>query len=330
MAAPGTPPDEFALIARLFAPLARGWPGAYGLLDDAATIAPPPGEELVVTKDLIVEGVHYLADDPPALIARKLLRVNVSDLAAKGARPLGYLLGLVLPRRVTLAWLDRFAAGLAEDQARYGMSLIGGDTTAGEGPAVFSLTAFGALPVGTIMRRGGARPGDRVYLSGTLGDAALGLKAIKGEIPGLDAEARAVLIGRYRLPEPRPELGIRLRGLAHAAIDVSDGLIADLGHLCAVSGVGAEVEVAALPLSPAARAALALEPRLIDAVLTGGDDYEVLFAAPASAAEAIEAAAQAAAVPVGAIGRIVEGEGVKALAADGAPLALGIGGYRHF
>ena len=330
MAAPDTRPDEFALIARLFAPLARDWPGAYGLVDDAATIAAPPGEELVVTKDLIVEGVHYLPDDPPDLVARKLIRVNVSDLAAKGARPLAYLLGVVLPRRLTLDWLDGFAAGLKDDQARYGMSLIGGDTTAGEGPAVFSLTAFGTLPVGTILRRGGARPGDRVYLSGTLGDAALGLKALKGELPGLDADLRAALVGRYRLPKPRPELGVRLRGLAHAALDVSDGLIADLGHLCEVSKVGAEIEVASLPLSPAARSALAADRRLIEPVLTGGDDYEILFAAPPPAAGVIQLAANAARVAVTAIGRIVEGQGVRALGPDGAPLAFGPGGYRHF
>ncbi len=330
MPAPDQPPDEFALIARLFAPLARDWPGAYGLLDDAATIAPPPGEELVVTKDLIVEGVHYLPEDPPDLVARKLLRVNVSDLAAKGARPLAYLLGVVLPRRLTLDWLERFAAGLEQDQAHYGMSLIGGDTAAGEGPAVFSLTAFGTLPVGTIMRRGGAKPGDRVYLSGTLGDAALGLKVLKGALSGLPVAGQEALIARYRLPEPRPALGVRLRGLAHAALDVSDGLVADLGHLCDVSKVGAAVEVAKLPLSPAARAALALDPRLIETVLTGGDDYEILFAAPASAAEAIERAALAAGVPLAEIGRIIEGAGVEALGPDGRALALTRGGYRHF
>ncbi|MSO74079.1 MAG: thiamine-phosphate kinase [Alphaproteobacteria bacterium] len=330
MPAPDQRPDEFAMIARLFAPLARDWPGAYGLLDDAATIAPPPGEELVVTNDLIVEGVHYLPDDPPDLVARKLLRVNVSDLAAKGARPLGYLLGLVLPPRLTLDWLERFAAGLGQDQARYGMSLIGGDTTAGEGPAVFSLTAFGSLPAGTIMRRGGAKPGDQIYLSGTLGDAALGLKALKAELPNLETAARTFLVDRYHLPEPRPELGQRLRGLAHAALDVSDGLIADLGHMADVSKVGAEIEIAKLPLSPAARSALAADDGLIDTVLTGGDDYEILFAAPESAAKVVRQAGQAAGVPISVIGRIVEGQGVRARSPDGTPRALGQGGFRHF
>ncbi len=329
MTAPDKLPDEFALIARLFAPLARDWPGAYGLLDDAATIAVPPAEELVVTKDLIVEGVHFMPDDPPDLIARKLLRVNVSDLAAKGARPVGYLLGLTISRRTTLDWLDRFAAGLGADQARYGMSLIGGDTTAGEGPAVFSLTAFGSLPIGTIMRRGGAKPGDRVFLSGSVGDAALGLMALKGELPTLDAAARTYLVGRYHVPEPRPELGVRLRGLAHAALDVSDGLIADLGHMAEVSGVGAEIEIASLPLSPAAQSALAADGALIDTILTGGDDYEILFAAPEAAAQVIQEAAKATGTAVTAIGRIVAGRGVKALRPDGTPHRLERTGFRH-
>jgi thiamine-monophosphate kinase len=328
--APDTPRDEFELIARLFAPLARGWPGAYGLLDDAATIAPPAGHELVVTKDLIVEGVHYLPADPPDLVARKLIRVNVSDLAAKGAEPLAYLLGLALPRGVSMSWLEGFARGLAADQAAYGLHLIGGDTTSGEGPAVLSLTAFGTVPLGGMLRRAGARPGDHVYVSGTIGDAALGLVVLKGGLPGLGAAERGALIQRYRLPEPRPSLGPRLRGIVHACLDVSDGLIADLGHICEVSGVGAEIEVARLPLSPAARAALAHEPSLLETVLTGGDDYELLFTAPASVDDTIRQASSDAQVPVARIGRIVAGRGVRALGADGRPLAFGRAGYTHF
>lgn len=330
MTAPDERPDEFALIERLFAPLARGFPGAYGLLDDAAVVAPPVGEELVVTKDLMVEGVHYLPDDPPRLVARKLLRVNVSDLAAKGAKPFAYLLGVALPKTVGMAWLEAFAAGLARDQARYGMHLIGGDTVACDGPATLSLTALGTLPAGTMLRRSGARPGDRLYVSGTLGDAALGLKALKGELAGSSVAARAHLATRYRLPEPRPALGASLRGLAHASLDVSDGLVADLGHVCSASRVGAEIEAARLPLSAAARAALGADPTLLKLILTGGDDYEILFSAPADAAPAIKAAADAAAVPVTEIGRIVEGQGVTVIGLDGQPLAISNGGYRHF
>ena len=330
MTGPDEPPDEFALIARLFAPLARGFPGAYGLLDDAAVIAPAAGEELVVTKDLMVEGVHYLPDDPPELVARKLIRVNLSDLAAKGATPLAYLLGLALPRTVTLRWLDAFAAGLAADQASYGMHLIGGDTAATDGPVVLSLTALGTLPAGTMLRRGGARPGDRLYVSGTIGDAALGLKALGGGLAGLSAASRDHLIGRYRLPQPRTALGVRLRSLAHASLDVSDGLIADLGHICEVSKVGAEIEAAKLPLSSAAREALDDDPALLKQALTGGDDFEILFSAPADATPAVAAASEAAAVPVAEIGRIVEGQGVKAIDPDGKPLAITDGGYRHF
>jgi thiamine-monophosphate kinase len=323
-------PDEFALIARLFAPLAQGAPGAYGLLDDAATLALPPGEELVLTKDLIVEGVHYLPDDPAELVARKLMRVNLSDLAAKGAKPLAYLLGLALPRGVSLDWLDRFAAGLAHDQSLYDLNLIGGDTTATPGPAVLSLTALGSLPVGTIIRRGGAVAGDRLYVSGTIGDGALGLMALRGAFPFLAPSARDALIARYRLPEPRLALGARLRGLAHAALDVSDGLVADLGHLCAVSGVGAELEAARVPLSPAAAEVLGREPGLLSSVLGGGDDYELLFAAPPEAEGALRHAAREGGVPLAAIGTFIEGAAVSVRAADGGVLALERGGYRHF
>jgi thiamine-monophosphate kinase len=330
MTVPQALPDEFALIARLFAPLARGFPGAYGLLDDAATVAVPAGEELVITKDLMVEGVHYLPDDPAGLIARKLIRVNVSDLAAKGAKPLAYLLGVALPKTVTLAWLDAFAAGLTEDQARYGMHLIGGDTAATDGPAVLSLTALGTLPAGTMLRRDGAKPGDRLYISGTIGDAALGLRALRGELAGMSAAAREHLIDRYRLPRPRPELGLRLRGLAHASLDVSDGLVADLDHICAVSRVGAEIEAARLPLSDAAQAALEVEPALLKSILTGGDDYEILFTTPAGRDTGVAAAAAAASVPVTQIGRIVEGRGIRVVGLDGKPLPIADGGYRHF
>lgn len=330
MPGPEALPDEFALIARLFAPLAKDAPGAYGLLDDAATIAVPPGDELVVTKDLIVEGVHFLPNDPPDLVARKLIRVNVSDLAAKGATPLAYLLGVVLPRGVTFDWMKRFANGLAADQARYGMTLIGGDTTASDGPAVFSLTAFGTLPRGSIMRRGGAQAGDLVCLSGTVGDAALGLKVLKGELPWLDEASRAGLIARYQVPEPRPELGVHLRGLAHAALDVSDGLVADLGHLCEVSKVGAEIEAALLPLSSATQAVLSREPTQIGTVLTGGDDYEILFAVPPSAFPAVQSAAASRRVPVTVIGRVSDGAGVRVIGPGGMPLAVKGGGFRHF
>jgi hypothetical protein len=212
---------EFELIARYFAPLAAAAPGALGLTDDAAWIRPAPGEELVVTTDALVEGVHFLGTDPPSLIARKALRVNLSDLAAKGAQPLAYLLDTVFSRGVSEEWIAAFAEGLAADQAEYGVALIGGDTTATPGPTMLAITALGTVPAGRMIRRSTAKPGDDVYVSGSIGDAALGLEVLRGGLADLPEAARAHLIGRYRLPQPRLGLGPRLWGLAHAAIDVS-------------------------------------------------------------------------------------------------------------
>src|SRR5690349_11979564 len=248
---------EFERIRRFFAPLAA--PGALGLRDDAALIDGPDGQHYVLTADAIVEGVHFLSEDPPAQVAQKLLRVNLSDLAAKGAEPVGYLLVTALPRARDEAWLEAFAAGLAADQARFGIGLLGGDSTATDGPATLSVTALGRVASGRAVLRSGARAGDSIYVSGTLGDAALGLQALRGELPGIAAEARDFLAGRYRLPQPRLALGQRLVGVAHAMMDISDGLVADLGHIVEASGVGAVIEAALLPLSPAARSVIAAD-----------------------------------------------------------------------
>lgn len=324
-------PDEFQLIERLFAPLAADAPGALGLTDDAAFFAPTPGMETVLTVDAIVEGVHFLADDPAESVARKLLRVNISDLAAKGAVPRGYLLVTSWRPETPLAWMETFADGLRRDQALFGLSLWGGDTVSAPGPLSFSLTAIGEVPRGEMIRRGGARAGDGLYLTGTLGDGALGLAAARGELGALDAPDIAHLVGRYRRPEPRLAVGLRLRGLARAALDVSDGLMADLGHLCTVSGVGARVEVASLPLSGAARRALAAEPALIATILGGGDDYELLFAAPSDREGEIAAIAAETGVPIARIGRLADArEGVVAIGADGRALSVKRLGFRHF
>jgi len=318
--------DEFQLIADLFAPLAAGFPGALGLRDDAAFLAAEPGMETVVTVDAMVAGVHFLADDPPDLIARKLVRVNLSDLAAKGATPFAVLLAAAFPHDIADDWLRRFAAGLAEDLRRYGVALIGGDTVATPGPLTLSLTALGRVASGRALLRAAARRGDVVWVSGTIGDGFLGLAAARGELGGLDPADSAFLAGRYRLPEPRTALGPALIGVAHAGMDVSDGLIQDLGHICRASGVGAVVEAAKVPLSAAARAA----NTPLASLLAGGDDYELLVTAPPGAEAAIAAASAAAGVPLTAIGRIVEGEGVTVMDADGRTLDLGRGGWRHF
>lgn len=322
--------NEFGLIARYFAPLARGHAGAFGLTDDAATLAVEPGHELVITNDVLVAGVHYLPDDPPKAVARKLLRVNLSDLAAMGAHAKAYSLGLALPETLSSDWLEAFATGLEADQARFGVTLIGGDTVATDGPAVLSLTAYGVIEAGRALRRAGAQAGDRIFVSGTIGDAALGLLVLRDQLGTLDAAHRAHLLARYREPEPRLDLGRSLVGLAHAAIDISDGLAADLGHICETSGVGARIDAARVPLSPAAAAALAGGAALIETVLSGGDDYELLFCAPAAQASAIANLSKALGLPITEIGAVETEPGVRIIGPDGRPIALARGGYSHF
>ena len=321
---------EFRLIADLFAPLAADYDLAFGLTDDAAVVRPSPGCDLVVTADALVAGVHFRPDDDPDLIARKALRVNLSDIAAMGASPLGYLLTLARPEAVDDAWIEKFVVGLGHDQRAFGTILIGGDSVATEGPLALSVTAFGEVAQGRALRRSGAREGDIVYLSGTLGDAALGLRAMGGGLAALSADQRAELIDRYLLPRPRLLLGARLIGLASAVIDVSDGLVADLGHVCESSGAGATVEAAALPLSGAAQAALATDSEVLRTVLTGGDDYELLFCAAPESVDAIASLAVDLALPLTAIGWISAGAGVAVVDERGAAMDLPSGGYAHF
>jgi thiamine-monophosphate kinase len=313
-------PREFALIARHFAPLAGE--GALALGDDAALLDPPAGRSLVLAADAMIAGVHFLPDDPPETIGRKLLRVNLSDLAAMGAAPLGYLMTTAFPRDISDAWIARFAAGLAADQARFGLAVLGGDTVSTPGPLALSLTILGTVAPGAALRRNGARAGDEIWVSGTIGDGALGLLAARGDL----ADPDGFLATRYRLPEPRVALGEALVGVARAAMDVSDGLVQDLGHLCRASGVSAEIEAARVPLSPAARRHWPAERAR---VLTGGDDYELLFAAPPGAPVA-EAAARAG-IPATRIGRFTAGPpGVTVLDEAGAAIALPTGGWSHF
>jgi thiamine-monophosphate kinase len=319
---------EFGRIGRYFAPLAG--PGGLGLKDDAALFGCEAGRRLVVTVDAMVAGVHFLPDDPPDLVARKLLRTNLSDLAAMGARPLYYLLASALPVSVEDEWVGRFAAGLGEDQRIFGIHLLGGDSVSTSGPAMFSLTAIGDVAEGAEIRRSGAKAGDRVWVSGTIGDAGLGLAVLKGGYAALAEEHRAALAGRFQLPEPRTALGWSLAGIAHAMIDVSDGLLADLGHICEASGVAATVTAAALPLSPAALAIEAEEPDLRARCATAGDDYELLFTAPARADAAIVSAAREAGVRATMIGAVAAGAGVRLLDAGGQAIAIERAGYRHF
>lgn len=319
---------EFGRIRRYFAPLAG--PGGLGLGDDAALLDCPPGHRLVATVDQAVEGVHFLSDDPPDLVARKLLRRNLSDLAAMGAVPRHYLLTTALPAAFGDDWIERFSQGLAEDQRLFGIDLVGGDSTSTPGPAALTVTAFGEIAAGGEIRRSGARPGDRVWVSGTIGDAFLGLKVLRGGFAELAPEHRAALAARYRLPEPRVAFGPRLQGIAAALIDVSDGLVADLGHICEQSGVSATIELAAVPLSEAAALAVQGDPALHPRLATGGDDYELLFTAASEQAAAIEQLSASLDLPITEIGRIESEAGVRLLGADGKEIVLASRGWEHF
>ena len=323
---------EFELIAKYFAPLAEAAPGAQGLRNDAALFDPTGGDSLVLTLDAMVAGVHFLPEDPPETIGRKLLRVNLSDLAAMGARPRGYLLATAFPKDIDEAWIAAFAAGLAADQARFEVALYGGDTVSTPGPLTLTLTAFGEALGDRTLSRATARAGDLVYVSGTIGDGLLGLEALRGGLPDLAEDHRTYLAARYRLPEPRLELGRRLAeaGLASAALDVSDGLAADLGHIAGESGLASEIEAGAVPLSPAARAVVEAAPERLAGLLGGGDDYELLFTVAPSRAGEVAALARELDLPLTEIGQMAVGRGLRVRDPAGREMALEGAGWRHF
>jgi thiamine-monophosphate kinase len=321
---------EDNLIARYFRPLATD-PGALGLIDDAAILA-STGQDLVVTTDAIVEGVHFLPDDPPDTIAHKALRVNLSDLAAKGATPAGFVLTLAL-RDAREAWLAPFAEAIGEDAATFGCPLLGGDTVSTPGPLMISVTAFGHVPAGKMIRRDGARAGDRIAVTGTIGDAALGLRILRGDIPreGLDAPSREALVQRYRVPRPRNAIAAAVRAHATAAMDVSDGLAGDLAKLCAASGVSATIEIPAIPLSEPTRALLAEAQVSLENIIAGGDDYEVLCTVPESRWDSFYAAAIQANTPVTCIGKVVaDVRPPRFLDGEGRVIMLKRLSYSHF
>ncbi len=325
------PVDEFEAIARLLRPLAEGAPEALGLTGDAAVIPARPGFDLIVSKDALVEGVHFLADDALDLVARKLIRVNLSDLAAKGAEPYAYLLAAAWPGRC--GWDERalFVKGLAQDQAAFGLKLLGGDTSSTPGPLTLSLTILGWTPAGAMVRRSGAKPGDRVLVSGTIGDGWLGLQAAQGALAGLDADAVAWLAERYRLPQPRVALADVLRAAASAAADISDGLVADAGHIAQASGVALTLELDRLPLSAAAAAWLARQSdrsAALASLAVGGDDYELVLTAPEAAARRLTAEAARLGVRLTDLGKVSAGEGVRVEVA-GRDVELSRTGWRH-
>ena len=323
---------EDSLIARYFRPLATD-PGTFDLGDDAA-ILKAHAEDIVVTTDAIVEGVHFLPDDPPDTVARKSLRVNLSDLAAKGATPAGFVLTLAL-RSADEAWLTPFARGLGEDATHFGCPLLGGDTVSTPGPLMISVTAFGRVPPGKMVHRSGAKPGDRVVVTGTTGDAMLGLDILRGGAVaaglGDDAAAKELLVRRYRVPQPRNALAKIVRDHAHAAMDVSDGLAGDLAKLCAASGVSAVIDAASIPLSAAAATLLARGTVGIETVVSGGDDYEILCAIPEASLKAFAREAGIAGVAVTSIGTVIAGTSApKFLDAQGREIPLPRLSYSHF
>jgi len=304
--------DEFGIIAKHFAPLAGE--GSFGLKDDAALLPIRAGHELIVTTDTIAEGSDFFPSDPPDTIAQKALRVNLSDLAAKGAEPAHYLLNLTLPHAVREDWLAEFTSGLARDQKEFGISLLGGDT--GAGLLSVTITAFGFVPQGRMVKRSGARSGDAVYITGTIGDSGGGLALLKGQGGGVDDATRDYLLWCYRVPRPPVEFAGKLRAIAHASVDVSDGLIADLGHVASASGVRIIVEGERVPLSAQLTALWGADAPL--RAVTAGDDYQIAFTAPPG----LEG-------PFTRIGRVETGEGVSFRIRD-KECSVTKPGYRHF
>ncbi len=303
-----------------------------GLIDDACTLEALPGTEWVITADALVSGIHFLAGDPPDRIARKMLRVNLSDLAAKGARPIGYVMTLALPSTITEEWIAAFVRGLAEDQAFYDIALLGGDTTATPGIATLSVTAIGDVPLGQALRRRGARAGDKIFVTGSIGDGYLGLRTLRGEYAGLAESDRRFLIDRYQLPEPRVALGRLLgaRKIGRAGMDISDGLLGDLAHMARASGCRAQIHAPQVPLSKVAASLVAADFTLLNRLLTAGDDYELLIAVAEGEIQDLRKAAAEAQTPISEIGIFMEGEGVEILDRQGNPLEVEIRGYTHF
>jgi thiamine-monophosphate kinase len=325
-------PSEDELIARFFAPLAGE--GGLGLKDDAARLPARAGHDLVLTADGLTAGIHFLADDRPSSIARKALAVNVSDLAAKGAEPAGFLLTLALTDDWTEHWLTGFCEGLREAAEAFFCPLLGGDTVRANGPLWLSITALGHVPEGRMVPRGGARPGDRICVTGTIGDAALGLALRRGDRPAwaspLRGDERDYLVDRYLHPRPRLAVTGALSEHASAAMDVSDGLAGDLAKMMRASGTTARIDLEAMPLSPAARAALAGDPGLRDLLITGGDDYEILCAVPAERLASFVAASASAGVEAAVIGAVQEGEGLPVFRDGAGERRYERGSFSHF
>lgn len=318
------------MIARFFAPLAGE--GGLALKDDAACFSPRPGHDLVLTTDALVESVHFLPGDSPESIARKALGVNVSDLAAKGADPAGFLLSLALPADWTEAWLARFAEGLGEAARDFRCPLLGGDTVRASGALTLSVTALGEVPAGRMVRRTTAQAGDIICVTGTIGDAALGLDLRKEPVwaGGLSPADRDFLADRYLNPQPRHVLSRALRDHARAGMDVSDGLAGDLAKMMKASGVSAVVDLENVPLSHAARKAVSAEPDLLDRAVTGGDDYEILCAVPEKNLDTFREEADRVGIVLSTIGQVVSGQDAPVFRMGNHERRYDVGSFSHF
>lgn len=321
---------EFDLISDVFAPLSSGYAGSFNLEDDAAVVRFVKDRELVFTADAVVEDVHFRGADKPGLISRKALRVNLSDLAAMGAEPLGYMMTVALPERFDDYWIEAFAEGLGQDQEAFAMHLIGGDTVRTSGPLVVSITAIGHVTKGQFLRRSGAKEGDAIYVSGSIGDGSLGLAALNGQLPDLSTSDITYLSERYHLPEPRLLLGQQLVGISNATIDISDGIVADLKHICDTSGAGASIYLEHVPLSPAGHAAVDSLPDWRVRALVGGDDYELLFCVSRGAAKDIDTLARRLNLPLTCIGQITADPGVFVLDEHSEIIKIPNSGFSHF
>lgn len=320
--------NEFTLIQHYLQPLASNT-GAYRLQNDAAVFSTPEGFDTVVTCDALTENVHFLPNTPSSLLAKKLLRVNLSDMAAMGGIPRYYLIAAVLPDSTGDDWWKDFCQSLQEEQTMFSVSLLGGDTVSHTGPLSLSLTLLGEAPQGEALRRDTAQVGDTIYVSGTIGDAALGLQLLQNTLSA-NPEDAAFLTDRYHLPQPRLALGQALAHTVTCAMDISDGLVGDLQHICTASGIGATVYADRIPLSGAVSSLLQQNASLLETILTGGDDYELLFTAPPGMESAIAALSQKTNTPITAIGTIEAAPGVRASDAEGNPLTLQRTGFRHF
>ena len=321
--------SEFDIIKRYFTPLANN-EFSLGLADDVAKFSVNSECELVFTKDVCVAGVHFFHNDPPETIGRKALRVNISDLVAKGAQPIGYFMGIGLPVDWEENWLRNFCDGLSEDQKLFGISLLGGDTVHSPNNLFISITAIGKINPGAMCQRNTAQVGDLVYVTGTIGDSFLGCRILGKQLELADRTDTLYLTNRYLLPEPRANAIDFIQKFATASLDISDGLIADLNHLCVASGVGAEIDLNLVPVSSSVERAIKNDYAILTEIITGGDDYEVLFTIPVAKREESEIVAKNCKLQVTNIGKITAGNKLRVLESDGSEIAIPKMGFQHF